>query len=135
MVPTSTTSTTTHLLEAVLQDLEGLGQVPRLAPGPGREERTAGGQGQRHERQGDPDDAELSHSPPLQDSVHVALGWVGGEGGRRVYLPCMADRSECPMQLHPSKALSPTRYQKPTKITQIRSWSNVHFGAATPLSE
>lgn len=61
----------TDLLQAVLQDLKGLRQVPGLSPGPGREERAAGGQRQSHQGQRGPDDPQLAHSPPLQNPMHV----------------------------------------------------------------
>lgn len=41
----------TDLLQAVLQDLEGLRQVPGLSPGPRREQRAARGQRQGHQGQ------------------------------------------------------------------------------------
>lgn len=41
----------TDLLQAVLQDLKGLRQVPGLSPGPRREQRAACGQRQGHQGQ------------------------------------------------------------------------------------
>lgn len=41
----------TDLLQAVLQDLKGLRQVPGLSPGPRREQRAACGQRQSHQGQ------------------------------------------------------------------------------------
>lgn len=41
----------TDLLQAVLQDLKGLRQVPGLSPGPRREQRAACGHRQSHQGQ------------------------------------------------------------------------------------
>lgn len=76
-------SETPNLLESVLQDLEGLGQVPRLSPGPRREQRAAGGQRQSHQGQGSPDDPQLAHSPPLQNPLHVCCTPLGRSLTRR----------------------------------------------------
>lgn len=59
------------LLESVLQDLEGLGQVPRLSPSPRREERAARGQSQSQQRQRSPEHPQPAHPPPLQNPLHV----------------------------------------------------------------
>lgn len=80
------------LLQAVLQDLEGLGQVPRLAPGPRREERAARRQGHGHHGQGRPDDAQLAHSPPLQNPMH---SWRTTAHQSRVRLPSVHDGAGC----------------------------------------
>lgn len=67
------------LLESVLQDLEGLGQVPRLSPSPRREERAARGQSQSQQRQRSPEHPQPAHPPPLQNPLHV------GADRRRCY--------------------------------------------------
>lgn len=77
-----------NLLEPILQDFKGLGQVSRLAPGPRREERTAGGQGQRHECQRSPDEPQLTHPSPLHDPMHA-----GGRRLRPLTLRCRPSRS------------------------------------------
>lgn len=81
----------TNLLQSVLQDLEGLRQVPRLSPSPRREQRAARGQRQSHQGQRSPDDPQLAHSPPLQNPMHI---------GCRLH--CNSPRSA--LQLHSGRA-------------------------------
>lgn len=89
----------TNLLESVLQDVEGLGQVPRLSPSPRREERAARGQSQREQRQRSPEHAQPAHPPPLQNPLHVGAD-------QRVLLSGGA-RAQAPLQLHiPPRAWS-----------------------------
>lgn len=99
------------LLESVLQDLEGLRQVPRLSPSPRREQRAACGQRQSHQGQRSPDDPQLAHSPPLQNPMHVGAD-------------CAATHRRRPSEIPTS-----TPFQQSMKSLQMHSGPNVHFGA------
>jgi len=100
----------TNLLHAVLQDLKGLGQVPRLSPSPRREQRAARGQRQRQQGQRSPDDPQLAHSPPLQNPMHVGAD-------------CAATRRR-----RPSEMPTPTSFRQSMKSLQMRFCPNGHFG-------
>lgn len=98
------------LLQSVLQDLEGLRQVPRLSPSPRRKQRAARGQRQSHQGQRSPDDPQLAHSPPLQNPMHIGAD-------------CTATRRRRPSEIPAS-----TPFQQSMKCLQMHFCPNVHFG-------
>lgn len=93
-----------NLLYSVLQDLEGLRQVPRLSPSPRREQRAAGGQGQSHQGQRSPEDPQLAHSPPLQNAMHVGC------------------RSDCYSPPNPHCHFIPAEHEVPPKCLNVHYW-------------